>query len=72
MDNNPPYERILVESDILIFPDLRLDYGFVSDFRLAVDDPVFSVYLLSDESPVVVDRDTEVTLSVSDEDSKNY
>ena len=36
-DISPPVGQIVLESNIPIFPDLRLDYGYVSDYLVKVE-----------------------------------
>jgi len=38
LDLSPPYSKLIVESYIPILPDLRLDYGYVSDYKFLVSD----------------------------------
>jgi len=63
---------VIAESTIPLFPDLRLDYGFVSDYTFRVDKPEFSVFLKSDEKPTVDNRKTTFDLSLTTEDAKYF
>lgn len=72
MDKFPPYNKLIVESQIPIFPDLRLDYGYVSDYNFKVETPLLSVFLKSDELPTVDDRTTKLQLSLTEQDAQYF
>jgi hypothetical protein len=70
-DEFPPYDSVTIETGIPIFPDMRLDYSDVSDFRLSVDSFNPIVQLISNGVPVVSERSTIITLLLSTPD-KSY
>ena len=39
MDSAPPYGNLIIDSEIPLFPDLKLDYGTTSDFPISVANP---------------------------------
>jgi hypothetical protein len=67
-DEFPPYDSVTIETGIPIFPDMRLDYSDVSDFRLSVDSFNPIVQLISNGVPVVSERSTIITLLLSTPD----
>ena len=61
LDRYPPYPEIVIETQIPLFPDMRLDYKAVSDFRLSSLTPGPTIQLKSDDVPVVTTRETTLT-----------
>jgi hypothetical protein len=72
MDNSPPFGTLLIESRIPIFPDLRLDYGAVSDYTFSVKNYNLYVYLKNNEIPVVDNRETTLDYFLKDEDQPYF
>jgi hypothetical protein len=60
----PPVESFKIESRIPISPDLKLDFGQVSDFVLTVQSPIRFVFLVSNAVPDVSLTDTSINYSI--------
>ncbi len=72
LDKFPPVEKLLIETRIPIFPDLKLDYGTVSDYSITVENNNVFVYLSSNELPVIDDRITNLDFIIREEDTAYF
>ncbi|KRX01691.1 hypothetical protein PPERSA_01561 [Pseudocohnilembus persalinus] len=72
LDSYPPYNELTIQSLIPIYPDLRLDFGYVSDYDFSVSDPFYDIYIVSDEQPTLDDRQTELQFLLEKEDSAYF